>query len=196
MLDHAAARLSQVWLSRFDITAAARPIVERLRDDTDESAGLFVLRDGRQFCVLEATSRQALAVSRGLGEIEHIARGASGKAILAFLDEARAFEIIPTKKAPPRTGLLADFARIRSAGYAISHAEVFVGAVAIAAPVFDRTGGVVGSIGLYGPEARMPAKRLPGAIRLVVDAARALSAELGSAHAVIGAGAQSKGRAP
>lgn len=178
-LDYAAARLSQVWLSRVDIVVSARPVIEGLRDATDETAALFVLRDGRQFCVLEAGSRQALSMSRGLGEMEHIAKGASGKAILAWMEESRALQMIPEEPLPC-AAFLADLAAIRSDGHAISRAEVFLGAVSIAAPVFDRAGDVVGSIGLFGPEARMTARKLPAAIAQVVEAARALSAELGA----------------
>ena len=183
-LDHAAARLGQIWLSRVDITVSARPIIERLRDDTDETAALFVLRAGRQFCVLEAGSRQALSMSRGLGEMEHIAKGASGKAILAFMEEARALQTIVGDGSIERTRFLADLAAIRKQGYAISHAEVFVGAISIAAPVFDQAGAVVGCIGLFGPQARLPSGKLPAVIKKVVDAAHELSCELGAAPSV------------
>ena len=179
-LDYGAARLSQVWLSRMDIAVSARPIIERLRDDTGETAALFVLRDGRHFCVLEANSRQALAMSRGLGEMEHLAKGASGKAMLAFLDETRALQTIAGDRTIKPAIFLADLATIREQGYAISHGEVFVGALAIAAPVFDSAGSVVGSVGLFGPEARLPASKLPNTIKQVMQSAKVLSGALGA----------------
>ena len=178
-LDHEAARLGRVWLSRIDISASARPILERLRDATDETAALFLLRAGRQFCAVEVTSRHALAMSRGLGEMELMARGASGKAILAFLSEEQALATIPGSPANARATLLKDLETIRRHGYAVSHGEIFVGAIAIAAPVFKQGSQVVGSVGLFGPEARMPEQSLAGAVEQVLAAAQALSAELG-----------------
>ena len=179
-LDHAAARLGRVWLSRVDLASSARPILERLRDDTNETAALFLLRGGRQFCAAEATSRQALAMSRGLGEMEHMTRGASGKAILAFLPQNQVLAAMPRNSpAKIRSALLHDLQVVRQDGFATSYGEIFVGAIAIAAPVFDHAGQVVGSIGLFGPEARMPPDKMPHAVTLVIGAARSLSAELG-----------------
>jgi DNA-binding IclR family transcriptional regulator len=185
-LDHGVAKLAHVWFSNIDAGQVARPLIEQLWAETNETAALFVLRGDRRLCVMELASRQALAISRGVGETEHIARGASGKAILAFMPPADAERL--TRTAPrevDRKRLARDLARVRDTGHAISHGEVFVGALAIAAPYFDHTGRVAGSLGLFGPAARIDEGTAQRYVQLVVAAAHRLSAELGHAPSIL-----------
>lgn len=176
-----AARLGQVWAAQLEIGTLARPILEPLRDGTGETSALFVLRDGRQYCVVECQSRQALAMSRGIGELNDGFHGASGKAILAWLEPERAHQILKASWKPGMTKVSAEeLAAVKNAGYAISHGAVFKGALSIAAPVFDRTGAVIGSLGLFGPEARMNSETLAATVETVVESAKRLSLELGA----------------
>lgn len=184
-LGPAAARLGQIWAAQIDINILARPILDELRDETGESASLFMLRDDRQVCVLESRSRQALSMSRGIGEMVDGFHGASGKVILAWLDVTYAKSLIKRYRTPELPEItLMELIEIRRMGYSVSHGAVFVGALAIAAPVFDRTGQIVGSLALYGPEARLSDERLPKIIERVVEEGARLSAELGHRTAV------------
>jgi IclR family transcriptional regulator, acetate operon repressor len=179
-LGHAAARLGQAWSAQLDIGVLARPVLDVLRDQTGESASLFLLQGERQICVLESRSRHALAMSRGIGEMEDGFRGASGKVILAWLDDARAAALLRKQQRRAATAMQkAELVDIRNKGYAVSHGAVFVGALAIGAPVFDGSGSVIGSVALYGPEARMKDERLTFIIARVVAAAEHVSSELG-----------------
>ncbi len=192
-LDHGVAKLAHVWFSNIDASQVARPLIEHLWFETNETAALFVLRGDRRLCVMELASRHALAISRGLGETEHIARGASGKAILAFMSPADAERLM--KKAPrevDRKRLARDLIRVRETGHAISHGEVFVGALAIAAPYFDHTGGVAGSLGLFGPAARIDDTTTSRYVQMVMTAAQRLSAELGHAPSMARLGGAAK----
>lgn len=172
-----AARLGQAWAAQLEIGTLARPLLEALRDDTGESSALFLLRDGHQYCVQECESRHALAMTRGIGEMRDGFHGASGKAILAWLEPARAGEILAGMPDPVEAE---ELAAIRKAGYAISHGAVFKGALSIAAPVFDRSAAVIGSLGLFGPEARMAGDQIDGTVAAVVASATRLSHELGA----------------
>ena len=78
------------------------PKYRRARDCRLLLGPLFHLACRRQterLCVFECPSRHVLAISRGLGDTGHITQGASGKAILAFLDRAERNAII--EAAPP-----------------------------------------------------------------------------------------------
>src|SRR5262249_47608411 len=105
---------------------------------------------------------------------------ASGKAILAFLD---ANELAEITRALPKTfnkaALAADLSHTRDDGYFVSRGEVFVGAIAIAAPFFDHTGSVAGSVGAFGPDARFDEQRILKAGAHVVNSAAALSIACG-----------------
>src|SRR6267154_6192684 len=86
-LDRGVAQVAHVWFSTLDTAEAARPILAHLRDQTGETALLCVLRDNLLTCVLEMASPHSLLIAQGLGSSGPIYRGASGKAVLAFMSE-------------------------------------------------------------------------------------------------------------
>ena len=179
-LDFGIGRLAHNWIAGIDVIALARPILEELRTATGETTALFVQRGNLRQCVAEVVSPHFLAISRGLGETDNLWRGASGKAILAFLDDD---QIAAITRALPKTvnkvTLAADLSRVRRDGYFISRGEVFVGAIAVAAPYFDHTGGVVGSVGVFGPDARLDEQWIIDTASQIVKSAAALSAASG-----------------
>ena len=73
----------------------------------------------------------------------------------------------------------AELAQTRKRGFAISRSELIEGAVAIATPFFDRSGCVAGSIGVFGPEARLTAARQVKIAKLLMNDAMELSQALG-----------------
>jgi DNA-binding IclR family transcriptional regulator len=179
-LDFGIGRLAHNWIAGIDAVALARPILEELRNATGETAALSLRRGDLRQCVAEVVSPHVLAISRGLGETDHLWRGASGKAILAFLDEKEIAEVMRAlPKTINKTTLAADLSHARRDGYFVSRGEVFVGALAIAAPYFDHTGAVAGSVGVFGPEARLDKQWTTKAASHVVKSAIALSAASG-----------------
>jgi IclR family acetate operon transcriptional repressor len=64
-------------------------------------------------------------------------------------------------------------------GYAISRGEIFVGPVAVSSPYYDHRGSVVGSVGLYGPNARVSDDKVMEFGKLVCEAGQKLSTLLG-----------------
>lgn len=178
-LGHGVMELSHVWLKGLDVVGIVRPIIEGLRDKTGETAALFTLRGDRRVCVVEAQSRHELAITRGIGETTTITKGATGYAILAFMEAEKAASLI--RYAPDRDRIDRALADARKHGFARSQGEVILGAMAIAAPYFDHTGQVAGSLGLYGPSARMKVEQVPQLGALVLAAARELSTLLGYA---------------
>jgi IclR family transcriptional regulator, acetate operon repressor len=179
-LDYGIGRLARSWIAGIDVIELARPILEQLRTETGETSALFVRRGNLRQCVLELTSSHVLAISRGVGETDHVLRGASGKAILAFMGKNDAALVMRTlPKAINAKQLSADLARVRRDGLAISRGEVFVGAIAIAAPYFDHTDRVVGSVGVFGPQARHNGTWVTKTTASVAKSAVQLSAALG-----------------
>jgi DNA-binding IclR family transcriptional regulator len=138
-----------------------------------------VLREQKRICVLELESHHALTIARGVGDTGDITLGASGKAILAHVDENRRDAILDQVTKARRAELTKALELARSRGYAISHGEVFVGAVALAAPVFNHNGEVAGCVGLFGPKARVKDSDIPRFGALVMQAANAISLQSG-----------------
>lgn len=179
-LAHGVMKLSHVWLRGLDVVNVARPILEELRDATGETAAIFRLEEDLGICILECESRHVLAISRGVGSSTKIPGGATGKAMLAFMAPERQAEILAAMpRDAQRTHLQEALHAAVHNGYTISRGEIFVGAVAVAAPYFDHRGSVVGSVGLYGPAARVSEEKIAEFSRHVRQAGARISTLLG-----------------
>lgn len=179
-LAHGIMQLSHVWLKGLDVTGIARPVIESLRDTTGETAALFALHGDRRVCVLEYESRKELSIVRGIGETMTITKGATGRAILAFLDDDRKDALLAgIAKADRGPKLDRALSETRDRGYATSFGEIIVGAVAVAAPYYDHRGVVAGSVGLYGPSARIADGQVAALGGMVIAASREVSILLG-----------------
>jgi DNA-binding IclR family transcriptional regulator len=174
------ARLAHVWTSSLDIAAVAEPVLRRIWQATHETVALFLPQRELRLCIAELPSPQPLNFKRGVGYTERIVRGASGRAILAYMgatvEELRAYA--------QGTGvnlkeLEAELAQTRKRGWASSHDELIPGAVAIAVPFFDRNADVAGSMGVFGPTVRLDNARLKQITKLLLEEAKSLSAMLG-----------------
>jgi DNA-binding IclR family transcriptional regulator len=112
---------------------------------------------------------------------------ATGKAILAFQSDAIVNSVIQAGLKPhtDRTitsaaDLRQELARVRRRGYAMTRGEWRADVGGIGAPVYDRTGRVMGAIGTTMPLAHVISKDGSSPIiRAVMNAAAALSQELG-----------------
>ena len=179
-LGPAVARLAHVWTATQDISAVAQPMMQRLRERTGETVALFVPQGLHRVCVAELPSSQPLSFKRGVGYSERIVVGASGRAILAHTalgDKGLKAYAAGTKV--DLSGYPKELEAIRKRGYATSRDELLQGAVAIAAPYFDGSGEVAGSIAVFGPSARIHAAEVEAIGKLLVEEAHALSKALG-----------------
>jgi len=178
-LSHGVMELAHVWLAGLDRVDVSRPILEELREVTGETAALFVLREQKHICVVELESHHALSIARGVGDTGDLMVGASGKAILAWLEQGRRDAILDQATKARRAELVKALDVIRSRGFATSHGEVIVGAVAFAAPIFNHNGEVAGCVGVFGPRARVKDSDFSRFGALVIKAANAISLQSG-----------------
>jgi DNA-binding IclR family transcriptional regulator len=107
--------------------------------------------------------------------------GASGKVLLAHLDDAHAERILAAPPPHPGGGadideetLRAQIAATRRDGYLVTDGELDEGATAVAAPVLDPRGRPLAGLSLAGPTERMRAA-LDAIVPAVVAGARAIS---------------------
>jgi DNA-binding IclR family transcriptional regulator len=180
-------QLGEAFLETIELRAVARPHLQRLSEETEETAHLMVL-DGCMGTYLDRVeSPQRVRVASNVGRREHLHCSAVGKAILAFLPEERVREIVETVGLPrftPRTitsldFLLAHLEEVRGQGYAIDDAEGEEGVRCVGAPVFDARGEVIGSLSISAPLYRTSLERLHGWSPLVITAAWEISRSLG-----------------
>ena len=133
-LGPAVARVAQAWTQSQDVARVADPVMRGLWNETQETVGLWMQQGNMRYCIAELPSPQPLNLKRGVGSSERIARGASGRAILAFCSIPEA----DIKRLAESAGLSAsrfvnELQATRQRGYAMSRDELIAGAVAVAA---------------------------------------------------------------
>jgi IclR family acetate operon transcriptional repressor len=161
---------------------AAYGPLDQVRRESRES-GILAVRDESDWVVVDyLEGLRPIHVRVEIGRRFPLHAGAAGKAILAFLppseidglleSELRAF----TDRTITSPVLLREeLAGIRERGYAYSECEVSSGIHSIAAPVFDRDGGVIASMSLTIPESRLGSQTPELAAQLVAAAASVTS---------------------
>jgi DNA-binding IclR family transcriptional regulator len=166
-----------------DIRRVARPVMEDLREATQETTSLSLL-EGRDVRFIDCVeSPRAVRVGGRTGVVLPANCTAGGKAILAALPTAELNRRYAGQELPARTsssvadwsGLLEELAEIRRTGYALNMEEGESGICAVGAALRDLTGAPLASIAIVVPAGRMPTADVGRALSpLVVQAARAV----------------------
>lgn len=160
-LGPSVAKLAHVWSATLDISSLARPVMTEAWTFTTETVALFVARGDMRLCVAEMPSPQPISFRRGVGYTEKLVRGASGRAILAYTTmQAGQLEAFAAGTNSDLAWLRDQLALTLERGYAMGHNELIQGAYAVAAPFFDSTGTVAGSLGVFGPDIRLTETRV------------------------------------
>lgn len=180
-------RLGFEYIASLDVTEFARPLVERLRDDTGLSAQL-VIRDGREVVVvLKASPPSTFASSVTVGTRLPAHATILGRVLLGDADDDALGALYPEPALPqtssnsPRT--LTELKRLiredRARGYAVSESFFEQGVSAIAAPVRDGSGRIVAAVSVTAQRPSLEPKALrERLVGQVLGAATALSRQL------------------
>lgn len=153
--------------ARYDVTAAAQPVVRRLALATGESAFFSARRGDETVCLVREDGSfpiRSHVLVEGLRFPLGVA--SAGLAILAYLPEREQEELItgrdlaaihgPSHAAAP---LRERLARTRSKGYALNPGLIVEGSWGMGAAVFDRDGQPAWALSLTGIEARFGKQR-------------------------------------
>jgi DNA-binding IclR family transcriptional regulator len=166
------------------LKTVARPLLERLVDDTQEAASISVPRHMTIVSIDHITSPRV--VSAGwVGEQLPLHCTSNGKMLLASLpeDELDAFlrrtltGLTPATITKPRT-LRAELRKVRERGYGTEAEEFEPGLHAVSAAARDARGMPIAILSVSGPAYRMPRPRLDDIGALLVQAAAELEAAL------------------
>jgi len=157
-------RISQLAMAKAPLRQAVLPAMQRLVDTCKESALLCVYDEFRQEVIYAAAVDSPRSTGHGieLNKWLPVRTGASGLAILAFLKDVEVQSIARRSNylqrartdLAERDHLRSKLAAVRDRGYAFTHCQWIAGAVGLAAPMFDRTGKVMGDICITIPRER------------------------------------------
>lgn len=171
---------------RFDILAAGRDDLARLRDSTGQAVTLSTLVED-QVVVLELLQGHSI-VEFGTrpGTVLDLHASAHGKVALAFgpLGLLERCLAKPLKAWTPQTicarpALERATSEVRKRGWAIAPNQVLTGVNGLAAPVFNHHGDYAGAVAIAGSVQHITATPSPAQVRAVVTAARSISKKMG-----------------
>ena len=175
-----------------DVLMMARAHMRWLMEESGETVNLYVADEGEAVCLGQVECRQLMrAIARPGGRVKMHCSGV-GKAMLAWLSEREVGRILERHGLPRVTektlvtpkSLRADLEHIRQRGYAIDDEEHAVGLRCVAAPILDEHGLPLAGLSVSGPSARITDHRIGLLGAMVVDAAQAVTAEVGGLSAL------------
>jgi IclR family transcriptional regulator, acetate operon repressor len=176
-------RIAHLAVDASPLPSLARPYLDGLARETGETTllGVYDPEQREMMFVSQIEGSHALRYVVPLHTWIPVHLGASGLGILSFLDEDSRNAVLAglDQRAVNVKRLRKDIAATQERGYALSRGQRFPGAVAIAAPVFQRDGKVVGDIVVTIPEARFTEKLGSRFAVEVTRSAKELTADLG-----------------
>lgn len=154
-------------LEHTDLHRQATPYMQRLATESHETVDLGILDEKVVLYIQAIPSSQRVKISSAPGQRLPVFCTATGKALLAFLPDPQAQDILQsvrrrytehTTTALP--DILKQLHRIRELGFAISEQEYEIGVNAVAAPILDAQQHPVAAMAIVGPTFRMSTERL------------------------------------
>jgi len=170
-----------------EVVEPARDMMEALAERFGETAILTAPGGTHAMCLASCESdRHAMRLSYDRWRTAPMHLGASGKVLLAHLDDAHAERILAAPPPHPSGGrgiddatLRAQIAATRRDGYLVTDGELDEGATAVAAPVLDARGRPVAGLSVAGPTARVR-DALDAIVPAVLAAAAEVSERIGA----------------
>lgn len=174
-LGDSASRLLARW---------ARPVLERLEAQVQETANLAVLDGDTAVYLAQVPSRQSMRMFTEVGRRVPLHSTGVGKALLAELSDAEALALLRRRGMPAFTAttitdeaaLVAELRAIRSRGFSVDDGEYEVGVRCIAVAL--RGGDTPTAVSISGPDSRITEAGVASIVPLLAQSAAQLRATL------------------
>lgn len=171
---------------RMDLSNEARPYLFDLRKHTGETIILAIPSGLEAMHIYDLESPQALGMKSELGARKPAYCSAVGRAIFSFAPAEVIDRVLSGKleKRTPNTivdgqRLREVLAEVRQRGFAVDDEETELGIRAMAAPIRDSSGTVIGAIAVAGPSQRFSADAVDRSVPRLLDAVNTISGRLG-----------------
>ena len=154
------------------LVARMRSVLEILASKTGETANLAVAGNGDLKLIDQVDGQYLLGATNWVGKSVPYHASALGKVLLAYgaisIPLGR-LEKLTSKTITSRPRLLIELESVRKKGYAIINDELEEGLVAVAAPVRENDGRVVGAISISGPSPRLTQRDLAKIGEIIIE---------------------------
>ena len=179
-------RLAGATAGRLELPTESRPVCRQLAAELGEAVNVAILDSGEATNILQEYGTSSITGRNWIGQRTPLHATASGKVLLAWMDAVALKEFLTSKlhRYTPHTVTRADvleaeLAPVREQGWASTTEEFEIGLNAVAAPILDATGEVVGAVGTSGPCYRLTVESFPSVADTLLAGAKEISARLG-----------------
>lgn len=155
-------------LENIEVADLAKPYMEELTENTNETTHLGVLDGLKLVYVAKIDGNQAINMASRVGHRASLYSTAMGKVLLAHMTEDKRLAVIDQLVISPRTEktirnkdqLIAQLKTVRKEGYAVDNEENETGIRCISAPIRNHKGDVVAALSLSGWKVTMTEERM------------------------------------
>jgi DNA-binding IclR family transcriptional regulator len=185
-IGHRLVTLGRAVSENFDLATVAREEMRALRDRVGQTVVLSRAEPAGAVVLATLPGEDTIEISAKSGAMMALHCTAQGKLTLAHAEAALRDRVLLSRLDLRTPHTITDPARlrqeldlIRGQGWATAAEESLVGVNALAAPIFEGGGGMVGAIALLGSIQFIPRQPAAELVRQVRDAAGRISARLG-----------------
>ncbi len=178
--------LASTVTADLDIVRYARPVCERLSDETEETVTVTALEEDEAIIIHQSISTTSMMSVDWSGWHTPLHASAAGKVLLAYMpDEQRRrilrepLEALTEHTITDREVLQKQLREIPETGYGAIIEELEIGMNAVGAPIRSADGTVIAAVAVSGPAFRLPAELVPETGGLVRKASAQISRSLG-----------------
>jgi DNA-binding IclR family transcriptional regulator len=170
------------------IMQAAKPYLQFISAKFRETVNLGYWDGGKIIHLDKVESNEILTSDPRIGSEAMGHCTALGKVFFAFLDQSARealldryqFTALTPNTITSRMEFMEELAKIREQGYALDEEELSLGLRCVAAPIFDSSNQIIGSLSISAPAARLNPTVQEKAIIALRNAAKKLSKDLGA----------------
>ncbi|KMY48757.1 IclR family transcriptional regulator [Peribacillus loiseleuriae] len=160
--------LSRNILSNVTVIQIARPFLERLSEDVNETIHLCIEDKGKVMYVDKIESNQTIRMYSRIGSKAPMYCTGVGKILLSGMSEAEYEEVVSkidfisktAKTITTKEGLKEEVETVKKQGYALDNIENEEDIRCIAVPIWDFQGKVIASFSISGPSNRITMERV------------------------------------
>jgi DNA-binding IclR family transcriptional regulator len=168
------------------LLSVSRPELERLAQQTRETATIEILAEGQVLTLDEISGSYLVGSMPSVGSAWPVHASSTGKLLLAYLPAAELDTILqaPLRPLTPYTvteveKLCRELDQIRTQEFAVGNQELEIGFVSVAVPVRNHEGRVIAALSVGGASARLTQSKIEEILPLVRAAAGRISNRLG-----------------